>query len=986
MKTLPVIQDHGQPQRLSGPPGQRTLWQSIEELEGRRAARPGEFAAGAAEVPPELSRRSFLQILGASAALAGLTACQPPREKIVPYVKDPPEDRPGKRFHYATALALDGYATGLVLAVADGRPVKVEGNPAHPTNQGASSAYDQAALLDLYDPERAKGIWHGGRPLSWRGFLVEAQKLARAHDADGGARLAFLLAPDASPLLADLRRRLRARFPKARVLAWAPAGADHAAEGARIAFGQPVDTHLRLDAARVVLSLDADFLAGHGESLRLTREFSRHREPGGEMNRLYVAEAALTNTGAAADHRFRMRPSEVAAFARAVAAHLGVLPAAEPLGDPAREKAAKAVAADLARSRGRSAVVVGERQPAAVHALGHAMNAALGNAGTTVVYTRPVLGDAAPSAGALSELARAVQAGQVDTLVVTAWNPAYAAPASLGIGALLEKVPNAVYHSLRDDETSRRCSWRVAASHPFESWGDARARDGSVSLVQPVIAPLYESVSAVDLLAAFLEQGDKGGFAHLQEYWKARSGLDGPAFQARWNAWLTQGIVPGTAEPAVAPALNAPAVVAAARGPAGKAEGLELALAPSYGVYDGRFATNAWLQELADPITKVTWDNPAYLSEATARRLGLSDGQVATLALGGKSVQAAAKVMPGHADDCVTLALGQGRADGSAVSKGVGVDAYALRPSAGAWFAGGLSVTPGKGKHKFAVTQGHFSMEGRPLALDFDSKEWAQGHAAKELDKNRGEVHSAQVPVDYSKEDYKWGMSVDLSRCTGCNACVIACQEENNVPVVGAEQVSKGRHMAWIRVDRYFAGPASDPQTLTQPLMCQHCETAPCEYVCPVNATVHSPEGLNEMVYNRCVGTRYCSNNCPYKARRFNFLDFRGDVPAVQTMLFNPDVTVRSRGVMEKCTYCVQRIERARIDARVAGKKIEFVQSACQQACPAEAIVFGNLNDKGSKVARLQEDARRYDLLHDIGTRPRTTYLARIRNPNPDLA
>jgi molybdopterin-containing oxidoreductase family iron-sulfur binding subunit len=987
MKTLPVLQEPGPTQRLSGPAGRRSLWQAVEELEGRRGARAGEFAAGAAEVPPELSRRSFLQILGASAALAGATACQPPREKIVPYVKDPPEDRPGKRFHYATALALDGYATGLVVAAADGRPVKVEGNPAHPTNQGASSAFDQAALLDLYDPDRAKGIWHGKQPLSWRGFLAEAQRLARGHEADGGARLWFLLAPDASPLLADLRRRLRARFPRARLLAWAPVGADHAAEGARIAFGQPLDTHLRLDAARVILSLDADLLAGPGESLRWTREFARHRVPEGELSRLYVAEAALTNTGAAADHRFRMRPSEVAAFARAVAGHLGVLPAGEPLGDPARERAAKAVAADLARHRGRSLVAVGERQPAAVHALGHAMNAALGNVGATVVHTRPVLGDAAPSAAALAELARAVQAGQVDTLVVTAWNPAYAAPAALGLGALLEKVPNAIYHAIREDETSRRCSWRVAAAHPFETWGDARARDGSVTLVQPLVAPLYESVPAVDLLAAFLDQGDRGAHAHLQAYWKARSGLDGAAFQARWNAWLTQGLVPGTAEPAVTPALDAAAVAAAARGASPRGEGMELALAPSSTVWDGRFATNAWLQELPDPITKVTWDNPAYLSEATARRLGLADGQVATLALGGRSVQAAVKVMPGHADECVTLALGQGRTAGGGASRGVGTDAYALRPSADAWFAPGLSVAPGKGKHRFAITQGHFSTEGRPLAFDFDAKEWASGHGAKELDEHRGEVPAAQKPVDYSKEEHKWGMSVDLSRCTGCNACVIACQEENNVPVVGAEQVSKGRHMAWIRVDRYFAGPASDPQALTQPVMCQHCETAPCEYVCPVNATVHSPEGLNEMVYNRCVGTRYCSNNCPYKVRRFNFLDFRGDVPAVQTQLFNPDVTVRSRGVMEKCTYCVQRIERARIDVRAGGqKRIEGVQSACQQACPAEAIVFGNLNDEGSKVARLQRDARRYDLLHDIGTRPRTTYLARIRNPNPDLA
>ncbi len=981
MKSLPVIQDQGQPR----PPGQRSLWQSVEELEARAAAGRGEFAAGAAEVPPEMSRRSFMQILGASAALGGLTACQPPREKIVPFVHAPPEDRPGKKFHYATALALDGYATGLLVASSDGRPVKVEGNPAHPTSQGASSTWDQGALLDLYDPARARGYWRGGTALSWRGLLAEIQKLARGHEADGGARLAFLLAPDASPTQASLRRRIQSRFPKARIHVWAPVTDENAAEGARIAFGRPLDLHASLEQARTILSLDADFLSGQGESLRLTREFARHREPGVEMSRLYVAEPAMSLTGASADHRFRMRGTEVAAFARAVAAQLGVVPAAPALS-PELARAAKAVAADLSAHRGRSIVLVGTRQPPAVHALAHAMNAALGNVGATVRHSRPVLGDAAPTSAAIPALAREIEGGKLDTLVVTAWNPVHAAPAGIDLGALLARVPNALYLSLREDETSRRCSWRLAQSHPFESWGDGRSREGVASLVQPLIAPLYESTTAIDLLAAFVDEGDRGAMQHVKAYWAARSGLDPVGFEAQWDGWLRQGVIPGTAEPVEGAPVDVAAVASALGRLAGaKGEGIELCLAPSYGLFDGRFATNAWLQELPDPITKVSWDNAAYLSEATAKRMGLETGQVVTLATGSRSVQAPVHVMPGHADDAVTLSLGYGRTDGSAVSKGVGVDAYRLR-DAGAWFVPGLTVTAGKGKHKFAVAQGHFAMEGRPLAIDFSSKEWAKDAGREELEHLRGVPATAQAPVDYSKQDYSWGMSVDLSRCTGCNACVIACQEENNIATVGKEQVAKGRIMHWIRTDRYFSGPAADPETIAQPVMCQHCETAPCEYVCPVNATVHSEEGLNEMVYNRCVGTRYCSNNCPYKVRRFNFLNWRPEVPDVETLLFNPDVTVRSRGVMEKCTYCVQRIEGARIDARAGGKKIGFVQSACQQACPAEAIVFGNLNDPQSRVKKLHEDARRYDLLHELGTRPRTAYLVKIRNPNPDLA
>jgi MoCo/4Fe-4S cofactor protein with predicted Tat translocation signal len=975
MKTLPI---YGQAPR---PRPDRKLWRSLEELEDAAPGLQGEFPPGAAEPPSDISRRGFLQLLGASTALAGLSACHPPREKILPLVRDPKDSKegaPGKAVHYATALAVDGYGVGLVLTSIDGRPVKVEGNPAHPESLGAAGAFEQATLLDLYDPARLDGIRRRGQSLAWRSFLVEIAKLSRAHQADGGVRLRFLAAPDASPLLGDLRRRIQARFPKARFHFWSPLSEDALLEGSRLAFGRALDARPHLDKADVILSLDADLLSWPGQMLRLTREFARRREPGQAMNRLYVAEPDLTVTGAAADHRFRMRALDVPAFALAVAAELGVVPRLEV---DAAGREAKAVAADLLRRRGRSLVVAGPRQPPAVHALAHAMNAALGNAGSTVTYAQPVMGEINSGPASLRELAEAIAAGEVDTLVVTAWNPAYTAPVDVDLKSLLPKVPNAIYHTLREDETSARCSWVVAAAHPFESWGDARSRDGTASLLQPLIAPLHDCVMAPDLLAALLEEGEKGAYQHLRDYWRGRSG---PDFHRLWDGWLQQGVVLGTAEPTVAAAPKPEGLAAAVRALPRPGAGVELAFAPDYRVLDGRFAGNAWLQELPDPITKITWDNAAHLSPSTAARLGLGNGQMATLSYRGKALQVPVWIVPGHADDSVTLPLGYGRAVEGPIGRGVGFDAYRLRHAASPWCDGGATLARAAGQHAFAVTQGHFSMEGRPLALDFTMEEWRRG--AEQLDEHRGLADTAQEPVDYQKQDHKWGMAIDLSKCTGCSACVVACQEENNIPVVGKEQVQKGRVMHWLRIDRYFSGSPAEPEVISQPVACLHCEAAPCEYVCPVNATVHSDEGLNEMVYNRCVGTRYCSNNCPYKVRRFNFFEYRARLAPTEKMLMNPDVTVRSRGVMEKCTYCVQRIERARIDARSQGGKIGFVQSACQQACPAEAIVFGNLNDPESKVSRLHQDARRYDLLHQLGTRPRTAYLVRIRNPNPDLA
>jgi molybdopterin-containing oxidoreductase family iron-sulfur binding subunit len=573
---------------------------------------------------------------------------------------------------------------------------------------------------------------------------------------------------------------------------------------------------------------------------------------------------------------------------------------------------------------------------------------------------------------------------------VTAFDPAYTAPADLDLEAALAKVPNLVYHAFRDDETSARASWIVAASHPFESWGDARALDGTVTILQPLLQPLFESISEVELLASFLAgEAEKGSYAIVQDHWRAQPVVargDAAAFDARWAEWLAKGVVPGTETAPVSAEADLAAVARAVAAVTPPSEGLEASFVEDEKVLDGRYAENAWLQELPHPLTKLTWDNAALMSPATAREVGTETGQRVELRLRGRKIDAPVLVAPGHADGVVTLALGYGRRVAGPVATGVGVDAGALRGADHPWFEGGLAVAKlAKRTHKLALTQEHFSMEGRPHALAYAAREWeARGKAF--VEGRRGAVPTIHAPVDYEKQPHKWGMAIDLAKCVGCNACTIACQAENNIPVVGKTQVLRNREMHWLRVDRYYEGPPEDPQTIAQPMMCVHCETAPCEYVCPVNATVHSDEGLNEMVYNRCVGTRYCSNNCPYKVRRFNFLNYRKDDAPTQALLMNPDVTVRARGVMEKCTYCVQRIERARIDARVAGKKeLPEFTSACAQACPAQAIVFGDLQRQDSELARLHRDERRYDVLHELGTRPRTAYLVRIRNPNPAL-
>ncbi|HXJ19909.1 MAG TPA: TAT-variant-translocated molybdopterin oxidoreductase [Polyangia bacterium] len=994
----------------------RGVWRSMDERAGvLPSSAKGEFPAGASELEG-VSRRGFMQVLGVSTAVATLgAACQKPNEKIVPFVRRPEEMTPGNAMHFATGYALEGYTSGLLVESHIGHPTKVEGNPSHPDTLGATTAFEQALILGLYDDDRAKQIRRSDKPIAWTTFLSETRARCLGFAGNGGAGLRFLTGPTTSPLLADLRRRILERFPRAKFVSYASVAGDGAVDGAKLAFGKPLVARNRLTQASVILSLDADFLNDGPEQTRLSREFSGRREPTRDMNRLYVVEPAMTVTGMTADHRLRLRGGDVPAFTAALCAMLAPkLPGLGALGTLAQgapawdQKWLSAVAADLERNRGRCLVVAGRRQPAVVHALVAALNSALENIGKTVEYGAPLTTDTNSGPEALRGLVEEIAAGVVETLVITADNPVYGGPVDFKLAQLFKRVPNVIYTALYEDETAGGCNYFIPAAHSLESWGDGRASDGVVTVIQPLIDPLWGGKTEADVLAAFVNEGDQGTHALLQKYWgseaklaTAKGGAAFAAFDAVWERWLADGVVPDTGAGAEAGAtINAQALAQAAgpllaREGAARGNGIEVAFAPDPKVFDGRFANNAWLQELPQPVTKLTWDNAILLSPATAEKLSIETGDWLTVSIKQRAVDGPAMIVPGHADEAITLPLGYGRERTGHIGAQVGFNANAIRTSEAPWFDRGATVSVTGSKYRFAITQDHWTMapDGReipPPAVAAPLSEVLNPHSTlnEELEGRRGPQPYIHQPWDYSKQQYKWGMAIDLNKCTGCSACIVACQSENNIPVVGKDNTWRGREMHWLRVDRYFEGSPADPLVVTQPLGCVQCETAPCEYVCPVNATVHSDEGLNEMVYNRCIGTRYCSNNCPYKVRRFNFLNYTNDVSPARQMGMNPDVTVRSRGVMEKCTYCVQRIERKRIETRIQGRAIADGEllTACQQGCPTQAIVFGSLQDPSAKVSKAHADPRRYDLLHELATRPRTAYLARVRNLNPELA
>ncbi len=974
-------------QRLESQNGQ-AYWRSLEELadtEEFQHFMSKEFPNHVAPLEHTVDRRDFIKLLGASLALAGLTSCvRPvrPSEKIVPYVRAPEEIIPGKPLHFATAMTQGGYALGLIAESHQGRPTKLEGNPDHPASLGATDATTQATVLSLYDPDRSQAILQSGQSRNWADAGAALSDALAALPAGEGFYL--LTETITSPTLASQLQALQSAYPAMRWHQYEPLHADAALAGAQMAFGEAVQTHFDFSKADVVLSLGADFLGQGPAKLRYSKDFSRRRrvyKQDDSMNRLYLLETTPGITSGLADHKLPLRPVEISAFAVALAQELGLAVSGSA---PSQANAfLRTVVEDLQRHAGRSIVMAGDDQPAEVHALVHAINAQLGNVGEAVLYSDPVEVNPVSHMQSIAELTTAMQAGDVKLLVMLGGNPVYTAPADLNFAGALESVPNSVHLSLYQDETSSLSSWHLPMTHFLETWSDARAFDGTITIMQPLISPFYGGKSEHEILAVLLGNPEATSYDIVRSFW--RDQVDGD-FEAFWRQSVYAGVVAGSQS-----SPKSVALAAQLPEPSLTASDLDVVFLPDPSIQDGRYANNGWLQEVPKPITKLTWDNAAFVSPRDAERLGLNKGDLVTLTVAERSVTAPVWIMPGQAVGAVSVFLGFGRSNAGRVGNAIGFDAYQLRSSANPAFSA-LQIAKVPGRHKLISTQGHHIYEGTT------EKRHIVRHGT--LEQFRIDYNPIAHPVPHHESDifgnqfeyktYAWGMVIDMNVCSGCNACVTACQAENNIPIVGKRQVEVGREMHWIRVDTYYAGGLDNPSFYTQPINCMHCEQAPCEPVCPVGATVHDDEGLNVMVYNRCVGTRYCSNNCPYKVRRYNFLQY-AELTTTMTELSlaqNPNVTVRSRGVMEKCSYCIQRIKEAYITSENEQRKIQDgeVVTACQSACPMEAITFGDLNDEGSQVSQVRSSKLNYSLLEELNTKPRTTYLAKLTNPNPLLA
>ncbi|WP_426745468.1 TAT-variant-translocated molybdopterin oxidoreductase [Myxococcus faecalis] len=1008
---------------LDASPGKH-YWRSEDE----RLQRPEFEEQLAREFPPGASelggvdRRSFLYLMGATTALAGLAGCRRPVEKILPYAKAPEHVIPGIPRYFATTLPAFGTAVGVLVESHENRPTKLEGNPDHPASLGGTLPQLQAAVLGLYDPDRSPAPLQEGQESTWEQAAQALKQAGAAADTDEGASVAVLVEDHRSPSLRRALDAFQARYPQASLFQYTPVSYDAVREGLALAFGRPLEPVLRLDRAERVVALDADLFGRDYSPIRQARDFMAGRRldvhaekkgHGGEahghgeqqahtdlsalrMNRLYVVGASLNTTAATADHRLALRPSQVGAFVFALArelAQLGVaVPAAvraavAPIGmaDFGKRPWVQELAKDLAAHRGRAVLIAGPHQPAVVHAVTHLLNHALGAVGQTVDYVTPFTPRTTDGRG-LGALARLLRKGKTRTLLVLGGNPLFHAPPSIGLEAAFLAVPQRIHVGLDRDETAARSTLHINGAHPLESWGDLRASDGTASVVQPLIAPLHGGRTHCEVLEAF--QG-RATTAHdfVRATWEALLGADA---EQGWRQALHDGLLAGSALPPepVTPTGDALAAAVAAWAPPAPEDGtFEVDLQPDFHAWDGATANNGWLQETPEPMTKSTWDNVARIAPGDAARLGVKDGDLLTLDSAGHAVQVPALLAPGQALGTLHLTFGQGRRVVGKVGSGSGVDTYPLRSPTGAGVVR-VKLTRAAGRRAVALTQEHHAMEGRPLVREGTLE--TLKHKPHFVDA-MAEVHDLEsIYANHAYREQKWGMVIDLTACVGCGACITSCQAENNIPLVGREGVANSREMHWLRIDRYFEGDDADaPRSVAmQPVTCHHCETAPCEAVCPVGATVHSPEGLNDMVYNRCIGTRYCANNCPYKVRRFNFLHYQSNLSEKTRMQLNPDVTVRGRGVMEKCTFCVQRINHAKVEAHKAGKdKVADgrIQTACQQGCPTQAITFGDLNDAKSQVSLRASDARNYRMLEELNVRPRLSYLARIRNPNPAL-
>jgi len=1093
-----------QPMPRSGATG-RAYWRGLDELADTpefRERLEREFPAFASELSGE-SRRTFLKLMGASLALAGVGAmpgCRRPDHKILAYNEMPEDVIPGKALFYASVLPrVGGGGAGVLVETHEGRPTKIEGNPLHPIVRGKSDAAHQAVILDLYDPlrlEPSTRLVNGERrPTTWSEFDNFAGPHFEQFDQSGGRGLVFLVEKHSSPSLDAMRERIRSRWPRAKWLPYSPIDDEAGLEATRSLFGRPMRERLSLESASIVLSIDHDFLSTTESRATLAdvRGFTAGRrviEPTDEMNRLYAVESMMTLTGGMADHRARVKPSMVGPFLAAIASRVveragdgmnglrsAISGVAGAAGDaPVDPAFIDAVVEDLLANRGRSVVLVGDAQPASVRALGMALNEALGAVGPIVRYV-PLEGDAAASSlESIRTLSSDIDAGSVSTLVVVGANPVYDAPADLDIAGKFEGVPTTITLAHVENETGARSSWRLQRAHWLETWFDVRAEDGTLSVGQPMIRPLaYETAGDeggrgdLETLARLLGDETTDPYEIVRRTW--RSGpLAGGDFEKKWRRVLHDGLLAGSERRGLTPSVNASRAAQMSGRIQPPSDAFECVIKPCPKVMDGRFANNGWMQENPHPVTKMAWDNPLLLSPKQAEEMNLTDGDMVRVTIDGRSVEMAVFRVPGLADQTCALELGYGRTHSGPVGEGVGFDVYPLRASGAMSIARDVTIEKIAGSYPLACAQTHWSMEGRPMIVEADVPALRAHHEPLHMEDSYGREKTlrfaerfttlAHTPANVDiydgvlqeqthtyEERPQWGMTIDLNTCNGCGACTIACQSENNIPVVGKQEVAKGREMHWIRIDRYFAradveegesrereprfgtaGPYTggrvegDVDMLVQPVACVHCENAPCETVCPVNATVHDEAGLNVMAYNRCIGTRYCSNNCPYKVRRFNYFDyatkrfFGGDyvgkdvigglvtnkhfVPPrlrqrmeegsgeLKILQYNPNVTVRERGVMEKCTYCIQRIHEARLETKLQGMDHipdGFFQVACQQACPADAIVFGDILDPLSKVRALQDNPRGYGLLGYLATKPRTHHLARLRNPHPAI-
>jgi molybdopterin-containing oxidoreductase family iron-sulfur binding subunit len=1104
------------------------LWQGLEEYMDSaefREAMAQEFPEDATEWTDPVSRRNFISLMGASLALAGAAGCSPrpaPMRKIATYTRQPEQMTPGIPLYFASACTIGGYATGVIVRSNEGRPTKIEGNPDHPSSLGGTGVHEQASLLDLYDPDRSKSPLRSGSPTTYEDVIAALRKeLDRVRrSGENGKKLRILSGAVTSPSLAAQINEFLAQFPDARWAQHEACGLDNTRAGANRSFGRDVNVVYDFTKADVIVSLDADFLGEGPGHVRYCRDFASRRRirneiPAGMeneyvtanpdpkhpnvrgMNRLYVVEAMPSVTGSAADHRLGVAPSQVYLFALVLAAKLGVPGVVHGPYPTEMNNWLEPLANDLRTRKGACVIVAGESQPAHVHALAHAMNAALGAVGNTVTYTEPVEARPAGKVIDLPTLVNEMKGKAVDTLLILGGtNPAYTAPADLDFAGAIKNVNFRLHLGTHQDETAALCEWHINEAHFLETWGDGRGHDGTVALQQPLIAPLYAGKSALEVLVDTNPgAATREGREIVRNYWRrwyADTKQSGE-FEQWWQEAVRSGVVRGTAMPAVKVTpggkLDLPTPP-----PAPSGNDYELNLRPDPSLLDGRFANNGWLQELPKPVTRMTWDNAAYMGLVTARKLsvkkeprwtsgerGRMEVTIVELEVKGKKIRLPVWPLPGHPENVVTVHLGFGReragrvgnpsealttkdvigvtpdalnAEGKSVR---GSNAFLLRSTESPYFTGGLKVATTKDTYFLANVQANWSMVQKdPLngqiirrdpvrhgtVADYDKNpafakippvaggetdsinhnvpgpagkgekesgaqgrhgtEYVAGHEHKGDKDEHGHEDERLIPLTMyhpndnlypgarQENNRRWAMTIDLSACTGCNACVVACVSENNIPVVGKREITRGHDMFWIRVDRYYEGTADDPnpnQTYFQPVPCQQCEKAPCEVVCPVAATAHSADGLNDMAYNRCVGTRYCSNNCPYKVRRFNFLTFQDWTTESLKLGRNPDVSVRSRGVMEKCTYCVQRIRYGEIAAEREHRGIKDgeVRTACQTACPSGAIVFGDLNDPNSLVGKWKAEPANYGLLAELNTMPRTSYLAAIRNPNPEL-